>query len=233
MIDLFLLLVIGVVTWCVASEGPWGAAFTLLTVLLSGMIAMNYFEPAAVMIDKSFNLPGDWKYRSDFIAMMSLFTISVFALRASTDYLHPVFIPVHSLLHDGLRWLCAFLAGYVTMAIILTSLHTAFLPREFLGFTPERNNLLGISAPDRQWLGFVQYLSENAYSKGKNGPIFDGPLFAVVPGQPPQVWSSFPIRYAYRRDMLFGGKVASATPTMPQDGGMQPVSRRPTPGSGF
>ena len=71
----------------------------------------------------------------------------------------------------------------MTMAILLTSLHTAPLPREFMAFAPERSNFFG-SAPDRQWLGFTQYVSEKPLatmvrnpSGGKNSympRIFDG-----------------------------------------------------------
>ncbi len=64
--------------------------------------------------------------------------------------------------------------GYVVAAIILTSLHTAPLSREFMGFKPERSNLFDALAPDRQWLGFTQYVSEHVMRSGSNGPIFDG-----------------------------------------------------------
>ncbi|WP_459556483.1 CvpA family protein [Lacunimicrobium album] len=231
MIDLLLLVILGVVTWCVASEGPWGAAFTLIIVLISGLLAMNFFEPLAVVLEKTLELGSDWKARWDFIALSLLFAGGIFGLRAATDYLHPGFIPVHPLLHDGLRWGAGLLTGYVTMAILLTFVHTASLPRDFLGFKPERKNLLGIAAPDHQWLGFVQYVSENGMSRGKNGPIFDGPEYAVIAGQPPQIWPSFPIRYAYRREQIAGGSQAAAPVDPLQQ--MQPVNRRPAPGSGF
>lgn len=232
MIDLILLLVLGVVTWCVASEGPWGASFTLIIALISGLLAMNFFEPAAVLLEKTLDLGSDWKARWDFIAFSLIFVAGIFGLRAATDYLHPGDVPVHPLLHDGLRWGAAAVTGYVTMAILLTSLHTAALPREFLGFKPERKNLLGIAAPDRQWLGFVQYLSENGFSRGDDGPIFDGPEYAIVPGDAPQIWPSFPIRYAHRREQIGGGSQAAAAP-LETSQPMQPVSRRPAPGSGF
>ena len=47
MIDIALLLVWGIVTWCVASEGPWGAAIVCISSVISGLLAMNFFEPTA------------------------------------------------------------------------------------------------------------------------------------------------------------------------------------------
>lgn len=206
MIDIILIAIIGIITWCVASEGAWGAVLTFFSVILAGLLAMNYFEPVAQLLGGSITNSGAWKYRWDFIALMGIFGIGIFAFRTITDYLAPNYQEVHSLMHDGFRWGFGFFTGYVTMAICCTALHTAALPREFLGFTPERNNLLGIAAPDRQWLGFTQYVTEKNFSSGR---IFDGPQYAVVEGQEPEIWPSFPIRYATTRMQASGAMAAS------------------------
>ena len=98
------------------------------------------------------------------------------------------------------------LAAYgsaVTMAFLLTALHTAPLPREFLGFRAERANFFAI-APDRQWLGFVQYVTEHVCNSWPKRP-FDGPQIKLGDATDPNriqndTWPSFPIRYATRRD---------------------------------
>ena len=201
MIDLLLLAVVGVVTWSVASEGAWGAGFTLLSVLFAGLLAMNFFEPAAGYLQSAISDSPAWAQRWDVIALVGLFALFTFGLRSATDYLEPTFIPVHPLVHEIGRWGFGAMTGYVCMAVLLTALHTAPLPRTFLGFEPERRNLLGIAAPDRQWLGFTQYVSERVM---RNGRVFDGPHYSVGPVQN-QVWPSFPIRYASRRAGTSGG----------------------------
>ena len=50
-IDVILLIVLGLVTWSVASEGIWGAALTSLIVVISGLLAMNFFEPTAALLE--------------------------------------------------------------------------------------------------------------------------------------------------------------------------------------
>ena len=105
------------------------------------------------------------------------------------------------------------------MAIVLTALHTAPLPREFIGFKPERKNLFGMVAPDRQWLGFTQFVSEGVLGRGF--PIgFDAPTadFIDDPNNKDRntVWPSFPIRYAHRRQLFatggFGMPMGAAQP---------------------
>lgn len=201
-IDIILLLIVAGITWLVAGEGAWGAALALLGVIFSGVLAMNCYEILAVFL--SGNGLGT---RADFVSLVGLFIIFVFIFRLATDKIMPTYVFMHGWVNDICRWGLAATAGYVTMAILLTSLHTATLPRTFWGFTPERRNFFDISAPDRQWLGFNQYVSEKVFRQGGVAKIFDGPVFKVGDPRPEyqlpnEVWPSFPIRYATRRDQI-------------------------------
>lgn len=206
MIDVILLLVIGVVTWCAASEGVWGAAFIVLSILFSGLLAMNLFEPLAQLLEGM-----GAGYYSDIIALLGLFGAGIFLFRALTDYLMPTYVQVHPLVYDIGRFGLGFVAGYLTMAILATALHTAPLPQSFAGFNPGPNNrmLFGL-APDRQWLAFTQYVSEKSMPKGQTS-VFDGARFRLVEADNPNVasaipvWASFPIRYAHRREQFSSG----------------------------
>lgn len=219
MIDFLLLAVIAIVAWCVASEGPWGAALTFLAVLFSGLIAMNWFEPLAAALD---GVVGPTN--SDVVALLGLFTAGVLLFRFATEYLMPTYVEVHGLVYNVARWGVGLATGYVTMAILLTALHVAPLPREFIGFRPERNNLFEFAAPDRQWLALTQYVSETSLQK-PYGPRFDAPRFERIPGDPQtmQTWSSFPIRYAYRRDLIASGGFASTAGAPPPTSGPPPT----------
>ena len=222
MIDVMLLVVLGVVTWSVANDGPWGAAITLVSVLLSGFVAMNFFEPLAALLSE--NVLGDyaWQTRWDIVAFLGLFSAGVFGMRLLAEQLLPTYAEVSPLVYELARWGFGLVTGYTVMAILLTSLHVAPLPREFLGFTPERNNFFQISAPDRQWLALTQYVSETSLKRVLSDgrvPVFDGPEFPRIPTDlnTAQRWSSFPIRYAARRQQFASGQsgAASATPAAP------------------
>lgn len=220
MIDIACLAVVGVVVWCVASEGLWGSAHTFLCVLLSGLLAMNFFEPVAGFLD---GMLGGWKGYSDILALVGLFALFVFGFRLGTEQLCPTFIQLPPTADQVGRWAFAALTGYLTMAILLTSLHTAPLPREFMGFKPERSNFFGM-APDRQWLGFMQYVTEMPFSRIEyKDPLtkqlvaraFDGKYELLGDPTAPYsntIWPSFTIRYAMRRDRIGGAAVAAPQP---------------------
>jgi hypothetical protein len=226
MLDILLLIILGIVTWCVAGEGVWGGALVLLSVLFSGFIAMNFFEPLA----ESLSSGGSFDFSWDFLCLVGIFAACVTGFRFATLYLMPVYVEVLPLMYDVGRWVLGLAAGYVTMAFLATAMHTAPLPREFLNFTPEKGMLFGIN-PDRQWLGLTQYVTERIY---KSGRVFDGERYPQVPEEARRetnpdlrrerlaTWSSFPMRYAARRAQ--GGGAAPAAPAAPV------VPATPTPG---
>ncbi len=225
-IDIALLVVWGLVTWCVSGEGAFGAALNCLAIVTGGLIAMNYFEPLATF-GQSYILTGSgWPFYWDTIALVGLFAASVTGLRFLFDYFTPLRFELVSLGEEIGRWFFGAFAGYATMAILLTALHTAPFPREFMGFTAERKNLFNLMAPDRQWLGFTQFVSESVFAQS-TPQIFDGPVsdFIQNPGDTNRnkVWSSFPIRYATRREQYEGGAFTAPPPVAsPPSGGNTP-----------
>ena len=92
MIDVALLLILALVAWNVAAEGAWGAAAVFLSVLFSGLVAMDYFEPLADLLQSGLGI--DWANRVDFIALVGLFAAGVFGLRYLSEWLVPNFIAV-------------------------------------------------------------------------------------------------------------------------------------------
>jgi hypothetical protein len=218
-IDILLLGILGIVTWLLANEGAWTAILTFFSVVFGGLLAMNFFEPLAEFLGKQIPSFDD---RADFIALVGLFALFTFLLRLGLDNVAPTNIELPDIAYQAGRWLFAFGAGYVTMAIILTSMHTAPLPRNFLGFKPERKNFLGVISPDLQWLGFTQYVTEHVFARririrNENNQEeasfrdFDG-LRVMFPGRPTSDYlPTFIIRYASRRDKI-GGAIARPAP---------------------
>lgn len=207
LIDVAALLVVAVVTYCVAAGGAVEAGIVLLSCLFGAILATNFFEPLAVALESAGILPGS----ADVIAFLGLFGVLTTLSRLACEYLMPTYVPVDTLAHEIGRWSCSFLTGYLVAGVLLIGLHVSTLPREFLGFSPDRAGLLGISvfAPDRQWLAFMQYLTEKPFNNGP-GRVFDGRTAAQYgievydeqnrPVDPNSVlFPSFVIRYADRR----------------------------------
>lgn len=247
MIDLILAGIVVGVAFLVSNDGAWSAGVTFLCALLSGLLAMNFFEPLAELLSRTY---PPWQEKWDMIALLGLFIAFIFVFRMGTERIAPTYIGVHAYVDQVGRWLFGALTGYVTMAFLLTALHTAPLPREFLGFRPERPNLLNAVAPDRQWLGFVQYVSEKALSRFDLGIQVGAPLtqphafdakYELIgdPNSPypNTIWSSFPMRYATRRSQLYGTAPMSAGPPVAAPAPGPVPMPMPTPGgnqsSGF
>ena len=236
-IDILLLIILGLVTWSVASEGIWGAALTSLIVIFSGLLAMNFFEPVAGMLE-GLGSSLWWRSHCDILALLGLFAGLVLGLRTLTDRISPRFITSDRLAYGLGRWGGGLLAGYVTMAFLLTALHTGPFPRNFWGFTPERRNLLNIMAPDRQWLGFTQWVSEETLKRSGGGKIFDGPRTirpSTGEGIGPHgntTWPSFIIRYATRRQQIASGTLAIGGAATSSGGGVRIEQGAPSQGGG-
>lgn len=186
-IDFLIAGTIVLVAWCVAAEGAFGAGTIFIGVVVSGLLAMNFFEPLADRLD-NIALIGP---KADMLALLGLFAALLTGIRVLCEKLSPTYISLQGVAHDIGRWGFGALTGYVTAGILLTALHTSPLPREFIGFTPDRPNLLfNVASPDREWLGFTQYVTERPFSRTQ-----------IIPDTDPQV-GNVPVK------RIFDGRTA-------------------------
>ncbi len=80
-------LVLGV-WYALISEGLWGAALMFFNVTFGAMIAFNFYEPLARMLDST---GIGWGF-SDTLCMLGLFIVSVLLLRMTTETLAPAMV---------------------------------------------------------------------------------------------------------------------------------------------
>jgi hypothetical protein len=218
-IDILLVGIVGLVTFLVAQDGPWNAILTMFAVIFGGLLAMNFFEPLAVFVSKQ--IPSQ-ESRADIICLLGLFALFVFLIRLGLEQLTPSNPDLPDLVFKIGQWGFGLATGYITMAIILTSLHTAPLPRKFFGFTPERPNFLGVSRPDVQWLGFTQHVTEHVFARRfidrTKGEVafrnFDGQRHQFPGKQESDYLATFIIRYATRRQRLSGQGSTATQPAI-------------------
>lgn len=163
MLFLLLILVFGVTAGMVWREGLWGAAITLFNVLFAAMLATNYFEPVAAMLEQ--HVERRLTYFWDYTALWGLFVITYIPLRIVTGLLSRYRVRFNKWIELAGCSLLALWVGWVMLCFTCMTLHTAPLPRDsFKGaFQPEpkSGNFLGMS-PSRQWLAFVQSRSRGA-----------------------------------------------------------------------
>jgi hypothetical protein len=147
-------------------NGTWGNVVMLINVVMSALIAVNYFEPLANYLE---SLDKSFTFLVDFIAIWAIFVVALVILRGLTDKLSSVKVKLRKPFDTAIGAVLGIWIGWVMVCFTMMSLHTAPLARNFMSgeFQPEPKSrmVMGL-APDRQWLGFAQKSSEGAFSRG-------------------------------------------------------------------
>jgi hypothetical protein len=153
---------------CIAflwNEGLWSIMLSFLNTILAAIVATNYFEPVANLLEKQ---QATFTYFWDFLALWFLFAITYGLMRAVTDSLSRVRVRFKMPVEQTGRVLLSVLTGWVFVSFVTMTLHTAPLSRSsFRGSfqpTPSDQNFFGLG-PDLAWLGFFQNASRGGYSQ--------------------------------------------------------------------
>ena len=164
------LLLLAIFLCCIGftiQNGLWGNAILLINVVTGALIAVNFFEPLADYLQ---SLEKTYTYLFDFLAMWLVFAVATGILRAFTDKLSTVKVKFRKPFDQIGGIVLGAWVGWVMVCFTLMSLHTAPLARKFMqeAFQPEPESRMFFGlAPDRQWLGFSQKMSQGAFSRGE------------------------------------------------------------------
>src|SRR5438552_11643772 len=88
-IDIILLILIAAITYAVSSQGLWGAALKFVNLMFAGLIAFNFYEPLATLLDRYIDFMRSF---SDFTCLVLLFSFTFLALDLLTDNLGPTMV---------------------------------------------------------------------------------------------------------------------------------------------
>lgn len=152
--------------FCVAfsyREGMWGNAITLVNVILASLLAVNFWEPVARLLEGF--LPS-FTFMWDFISLWLLFSLFLFVFRTVTRSASKFKVRFKQL-HDQIGSVVfAVLLGWMMVCFTTMTLHTAPLGKNFLfgGFQPEKRMFFGLG-PDRQFLGLVKMTSKGSFKR--------------------------------------------------------------------
>jgi hypothetical protein len=156
-------------TYVLSSEGLWGAALMFFNILFGGLIAFNFYEPLAKLIDST---GIGWGF-SDTLSMLSIFCLAVMLLRMTTETLAPAMVRFPAPVYHAGRLLFALGGSLVTMAIIILAFHLAPVHKKVFGsITYDSKPPFGLGL-DHQWLGFFQYTTGGVFARygvGKRDP---------------------------------------------------------------
>jgi hypothetical protein len=163
MLPLLLIVIMVGIFATIMRDGLWSNLLMLINVVTAGLVAMTFFEPVAALLTKQ--LPKGTLFW-DMLALWGLFAASLGVMRAVTDMVSKFRIRFKPPVEMVGGYVLALAVAYVGMAFAATTLHTAPLSREFLwgGFRAQDPLLFGLK-PDRQWLAFVQRVSQGSLAR--------------------------------------------------------------------
>jgi len=185
-------------------EGLWGNAIALVNVVTAALVATNFWEPlSAWFLSKE----PRGVYLWDFVSIWGIFIVTVVVMRLATDFLSRHRVRFPKLLDMIGGYIFAAWVGWVLICFTTFTLHTAPMARDFLsgGFKPESVMFFGLG-PDRQWMGFMQKMSQGSFSRGVDAAELEAHVFDPK--------GEFMVKYASRRKLfeknigLMPGKVA-------------------------
>ncbi len=161
LIDVIFVALILLTTYALTSEGAWGAALMFFNVLFGAMIAFNFYEPLAGLIDST---GIGWGF-SDTLSLMLIFCVSVFLLRITTETLAPAMVRFPMPIYHVTRLFFGLATSLVTFAVILLAFHAAPIHKQMFGYiTYETKPPFGL-ALDHHWLGFFQYTTGDIFAR--------------------------------------------------------------------
>jgi uncharacterized membrane protein required for colicin V production len=165
-------------------------AFTMFcNVFLSGLIAFNFWEPLAELLEPQFSRSFFAGYE-DALCLVVLFSVALGTLRVATNSLSFAAIDFHPILQRVGGGFFGLATGYLISGFLLCVFQTLPWHSRFMGFQPEYDSnqagLRQVLPPDRVWLALMHRAGIGPFSRGDN-PTFD-----------PE--ATFELRYArYRR----------------------------------
>jgi len=165
-------LLIVIFLFCLAflyTEGMWSNAVRLINVLTAALLAMNFWEPLAQWLEGQ--MPSA-TYVWDMVALWGIFALSLFVFRTACRSASGTKVRFKKIAEQIGSAVFAALVGWVMVCFTTATLHTAPLAEKFLfgGFDAQKRMLFG-TAPDRQWLGFVNMVSRGALRRLDTNPF--------------------------------------------------------------
>ncbi len=169
LLTVLVILFVAAVYW---REGVFSAFCMCVCVVLSGLIAVNFWEPLANLLEPPMS-GSAFAGLEDFLCLAGLFGISLGLLRLLTNILAPRRFEYPPLLFHGGGAAFGALAGYLVSGFLVCALQTLPVHERFLGFEPHSESewpLRTLLPPDRVWLAMMRHASYYPLARGQLPP---------------------------------------------------------------
>jgi hypothetical protein len=196
------------VAYCFWREGLLTACTTCINVLIAGLVAFNFWELIADLLDPLFQETVVAGYE-DALCLVALFALTLGLLRWVTNSLANRQLEYHPVLDQGGRVVLGLLTGYLIAGFLVCVLQTMPLPDDFMQFTPgsdpnEVSAIRRVLPPDHVWLALMRRAGSYPFA------FFEDEDFGKQNGHEPETvteryrtfdkYATFELRYfRYRR----------------------------------
>lgn len=180
LIYLLWLIIVGGCVGFLYREGLWSTFIRLVNVILAGILATNFFEPAARTMEDI--IGPDLTYFYDFLAFWLVFVVSLLILHIATSFLSRVKVRFNLYLNQAGGIIVSLFVGTMMCWLFNFSLHLAPLGTKpfMMPLVSEGGIPLGIN-----WAQFASYLSNGVFSRAISegeSHLYNGPV-AAFPGK--------------------------------------------------
>lgn len=171
------------VAYAYLREGLFTACTMAINVLLAGLIAFNFWEPLAAILDPM--LAGSFLHGyEDAFCLMLLFSVVLGLLRGATNNLARSRVQLEGWLQTGGGLVFGLITGYLVSGFLICMLQTLPWHENFMFFDPKYETgpehlLRHVIPPDRVWLGLMHRAGAYPFSNredpkpGGSGSYYD------------------------------------------------------------
>jgi len=158
--------------------GAWNNLITLVNTLFAAILASNFFEPLADLIDGG---ESSYTYLLDFVLVWVLFFASYAILRTATDLLSRFQLKFNVWLDRGLTTLFSMGTAGVFVCFMMFTFHMAPFPPGANDFQGQPNTVNFAGEPDKKWMSFLEYGSRGSMASAIDAllmPTYDADLLS-------------------------------------------------------
>jgi hypothetical protein len=140
-------------------EGIFTAFCMMFNVFMSGIVAFNFWEPLARMLEPP--LSGSFLQGfEDFLILIALFSLTFGFLRTTTNYIANNLIEYAPSVQSGGAAVCGLVSGYLMAGFLVCALQTLPWHKNFMGFDAtyqggSQSAFRRVLPPDRVWLALM------------------------------------------------------------------------------
>jgi hypothetical protein len=156
---------------CLLTEGMWSNAIRFINVVFAALLATNFWEPAAKLLEGAMKGGSYWW---DFVSLWVLFALFVTILQTVTNKVSRVKVRFLAIVNKVGGIVLAFVTAAVLVCFANFTIHTAPLAEKACqGGFPSQSSI----SPDRQWVRFVSLVSGGSLSQFGTPNQFNGGRF--------------------------------------------------------